>query len=60
MLMRLKVLRLKYLKQNGKVTKEIICATDIGFSIAPQINALGRLEDARDGVKFLLGNDEQD
>lgn len=51
---------LKVLKQNGKVTKNILSATDIGFSIAPQINALGRLEDARDGVKFLIGNDEQE
>jgi single-stranded-DNA-specific exonuclease len=48
------------LKQNGKVTKPVISATDIGFSIAPQINALGRLEDARDGVKFLIGSNKQD
>lgn len=52
-------LAFKVLKQNGKVIKDIISATDIGFSIAPQINALGRLQDARDGVKFLLGSDEQ-
>lgn len=50
----------KVLKQNGKITKDTISATDIGFSIAPQINALGRLEDARDGVKFLIGNNEQE
>ncbi len=50
-------LSLKALKQNGKVTKPIISATDIGFSIAPQINALGRLEDPRQGVKFLIGAD---
>jgi single-stranded-DNA-specific exonuclease len=50
----------KVLKQNGKVTKNIISSTDIGFSIAPQINALGRLEDARDGVKFLIGSDTND
>ena len=50
-------LSLKMLKQNGKVTKPIMSATDIGFSIAPQINALGRLEDARQGVKFLIGSD---
>ena len=50
----------KVLKQNGKVTKPIISSTDIGFSIAPQINALGRLEDARDGVKFLIGSDRKD
>lgn len=50
----------KVLKQNGKVTKPILSSTDIGFSIAPQINALGRLEDARDGVKFLIGSDRND
>lgn len=49
----------KVLKQNGKVTKTQISSTDIGFSIAPQINALGRLQDARDGVKFLIGQDTQ-
>ncbi|HRN78010.1 MAG TPA: single-stranded-DNA-specific exonuclease RecJ [Candidatus Dependentiae bacterium] len=48
---------LKVLKQNGKLAKPLISATDIGFSIAPQINALGRLEDARQGVKFLIGSD---
>ncbi len=48
---------LKVLKQNGKLTKPLLSATDIGFSIAPQINALGRLEDARQGVKFLIGSD---
>jgi single-stranded-DNA-specific exonuclease len=50
----------KILKQNGKVTKSIITSTDVGFSIAPQINALGRLEDARDAVKFLIGSDYHD
>jgi len=47
----------KLLKSNGKVTKPKISATDIGFSITPQINALGRLEDARQAVKFLIGSD---
>jgi single-stranded-DNA-specific exonuclease len=48
---------LKILKQNGNLQKPRISATDIGFSITPQINALGRLEDARAGVKFLIGAD---
>lgn len=48
---------LKVLKQNGNVVKERLSSLDIGFSIAPQINALGRLEDARAGVKFLIGSD---
>lgn len=49
----------KVLKQNGNVTKALLSASDIGFSIAPQLNALGRLEDARDGVRFLIGSDHQ-
>ncbi len=53
-------LSLQVLKQNGKVTKPIMSATDIGFSITPQINALGRLEDARQGVKFLIGTNIQE
>lgn len=49
---------LQILKQNGKVEKPELSATDIGFSIAPQINALGRLEDPRCGVNFLIGQDK--
>ena len=51
---------LKVLKQNGKVTKPLITATDVGFSIAPQLNALGRLEDPRQGVRFLIGADQRE
>lgn len=54
---RLESAAFKVLKQNGKVTKPRISSTDIGFSIAPQINALGRLQDPRQGVKFLIGSD---
>ncbi|MDR3549773.1 MAG: single-stranded-DNA-specific exonuclease RecJ [Candidatus Babeliales bacterium] len=50
----------RVMKQNGKLDKPRISATDIGFSIAPQINALGRLEDARQAVKFLIGCDEKE
>ena len=50
----------KVLKQNGGVTKEVVTSTDIGFSITPQINALGRLEDPRQGVKFLIGSDKSE
>ena len=52
-------LSLKALKQNGKLVKPLISSLDIGFSITPQINALGRLEDPRQGVKFLIGADQQ-
>ncbi|MCL4229175.1 single-stranded-DNA-specific exonuclease RecJ [Candidatus Dependentiae bacterium] len=53
-------LSFKVLKQNGKITKAHISATDIGYGMTPQINALGRLEDPRQGVKFLLGSDERE
>ncbi len=53
-------LALRVLKQNGKVVHERISSTDVGFSLAPQINALGRLEDPRQGVGFLIGSNEKD
>ena len=46
----------KVLKQNTNITKPVLSARDIGFGIAPQINALGRLEDPRQGVAFLIGD----
>jgi len=48
---------LQVLKKNGNCIKERMSSTDIGFSITPQINALGRLEDAREGVRFLIDSD---
>lgn len=48
---------LTVLAQNGKVTNKALGSLDIGFSIAPQINALGRLDDPRQGVMFLIGSD---
>jgi len=53
-------LALRVLKQNGKVLHERISSTDVGFSLAPQINALGRLEDPRQGVGFLIGSNAKD
>lgn len=49
----------KVLKQNGSLDKPTISSQDIGFSIAPQINALGRLEDPRRGVEFLIGSNKE-
>ena len=46
---------LTVLKRNGRLTKPSITSLDIGFSLAPQINALGRLEDPRQAVNFLIG-----
>ena len=43
---------------NGNVaSKAALNSRDIGFSIAPQLNALGRLDDPRDGVTFLISTD---
>lgn len=51
---------LKILKQNSKITKPILSSLDIGFGITPQINALGRLEDARQGVRFLIDANQKE
>lgn len=42
------------LLKNSGVAKSRLDSLDIGFMIAPQINALGRMSDPRDGVKFLI------
>lgn len=47
---------LSVLKKNNKVTKPLLSSLDIAFSIVPQINALGRLADPRQGVTFLIGS----
>ncbi|MCX5922977.1 MAG: single-stranded-DNA-specific exonuclease RecJ [Candidatus Dependentiae bacterium] len=51
---------LQVLKENSKFTKPELFSTDIGFSVTPQINALGRLDDPREGVQFLIGSDTRD
>ncbi len=48
---------LSVLAQNTQLTKETLNSTDIGFMITPQINALGRLDDPRDAVKFLISSE---
>jgi single-stranded-DNA-specific exonuclease len=53
-------LSFRTLKQNGKVVhKPYLSSLDVGFCIAPQLNALGRLEDPRQGVNFLLDSDPE-
>lgn len=49
---------IQVLKQNNNITKESLAAIDIGFSIAPQLNALGRLSDPRKAISFLIGTDK--
>lgn len=45
------------LASNAQLTKERFNSLDIGFMIAPQLNALGRLDDPRDAVKFMISSD---
>lgn len=49
-----------HLKENARLNKPALRSLDIGFYLAPQINALGRLDDARAAVGFLLGLSEAD
>ena len=51
---------MKVLKANNKFVKPMLGSLDIGFTITPQINALGRLDDPRQGVQFLIGGSEPD
>ena len=51
---------LQVLANNANLTKELLNSLDIGFMIAPQINALGRLSDPRDAVKFMISSDSAD
>ena len=46
--------------QNSGLKKSVINSKDVGFMLAPQINALGRLDDPRDAVKFLISADNDD
>lgn len=52
---------MQVLATNGKVIeKRAISSRDIGFMIAPQLNALGRLDDPRAGVNFLISSDREE
>lgn len=46
------------LKQNSRI-EHPLTSIDIGFSIAPQLNALGRLSDSRRAIGFLIGADKE-
>ena len=46
---------LQLLKENARFVKPKLSSRDVGFYLTPQINALGRLDDARSAVMFLLG-----
>jgi single-stranded-DNA-specific exonuclease len=51
---------LDVLVQNARLNKAKLNSLDIGFMIAPQLNALGRLSDPRDAVKFLISSNRDD
>ncbi|KKR96720.1 MAG: Exonuclease RecJ [candidate division TM6 bacterium GW2011_GWE2_41_16] len=51
-------LAIRVLAENAGLDCRVLGSTDIGFSLAPQLNALGRLEDPRSSISFLLGSDE--
>ena len=51
-------LSLNCLMQNSRLNKTRINSLDIGFMISPQINALGRLDDPREAVKFLISSEK--
>lgn len=49
------------LKKNAKLeSSKHLTSTDIGFSLTPQLNALGRLENPRSGVLFFLSKEEEE
>ncbi len=45
---------LKALIEMAGLTPERLQASDLGFYLAPRLNAAGRLEDMRQGIEFLL------
>ena len=51
---------LSVLKKNSSFIKPAVSSMDVGFFLAPQLNALGRLDDPRQGVRFLIGNDTEE
>ncbi len=48
------------LANNVNLNKTTYNSLDIGFMIAPQINALGRMSNPREAVKFLISSDRQE
>ncbi|MBP2058979.1 single-stranded-DNA-specific exonuclease [Lactobacillus colini] len=50
---------LRALIKNAGLTLGNITATDVGFAIAPRLNAVGRLDHASLAVELLLSDDEQ-
>ncbi len=45
------------LVESARRSLPTLCASDLGFAVAPRLNAAGRLEDMRLGVECLLSDD---
>jgi single-stranded-DNA-specific exonuclease len=45
------------LVESGRRSLATLCASDLGYSVGPRLNAAGRLEDMRLGVECLLTDD---
>lgn len=52
-------LSIQSLLTNSEINPSFLNEEHISFSIAPRLNAIGRLGDANEAVKFLLSNDEK-
>lgn len=52
-----KSLAINVLAQNSRLNKAQFDSLDVGFMLAPQLNALGRLKDPRQAVEFLISSD---
>lgn len=53
-----KSLALQTLIANSTLGEKRLTSLDVGFMLTPQINALGRISNPRDAVKFIIGNDQ--
>jgi single-stranded-DNA-specific exonuclease len=53
-------LALSLLANNVNLYKKTYSSLDISFMIAPQINALGRMSNPREAVKFLISSDQSE
>jgi single-stranded-DNA-specific exonuclease len=54
-----KSLAINVLAQNNGLNKALFNSLDVGFMLAPQLNALGRLSDPRQAVEFLISADSK-
>ncbi|MBN2267453.1 MAG: single-stranded-DNA-specific exonuclease RecJ [Candidatus Babeliaceae bacterium] len=52
-------LAIRTLRTNARLSRKIT-ALDIGFFLTPQLNALGRLDDPRSAITFLISNNEEE